>query len=144
LDEADAARGKSGAVTVIQRVSSDLRLHPHFHAVFLDGVYVQSAAGEVEFVERPRLSTTEVADALQVIRARIIKYLEGRGVVEGNAELGVLDDELSEREPALAQLARAAVSGLAPAGPELRRRPEAIALRGRPGVEILRLRALFN
>jgi hypothetical protein len=47
----------------------------------------------------------------------------------------VLDDELSEREPALAQLARAAVSGLQPAGPELCRRPEPIALRGRPGVE---------
>jgi hypothetical protein len=133
-----AVRGKSGAVTVIQRVASDLRLHPHFHAVFLDGVYVQNAAGEIEFVELPRLSTTEVADALQVIRARIIKYLERRGVVEGKAELSVLDDELSEREPALAQLARAAVSGLAPAGPELRRRPEPIALRGRTGVEITR------
>jgi hypothetical protein len=73
-----------------------------------------------------------------VVRARIVNYLERRGVVEGNAELCVLDDELSEREPALAQLARAAVSGLQPAGPELRRRPEPIALRGRPGVEITR------
>jgi hypothetical protein len=50
----------------------------------------------------------------------------------------VLDDELSEREPALAHLARAAVSGLEPAGPELRRRAEPIGLRGRPGVEITR------
>jgi hypothetical protein len=59
-------------------------------------------------------------------------------VVEAGDELSVLDDELSEREPALAQLARAAVSGLDPAGPELRRRPEPIALRGRPGVEVVR------
>jgi hypothetical protein len=89
-------------------------------------------------VQLPGLSTSEVADVLQVVRARIVRYLERRGVVEGNAEFTVLDDELSEREPALTQLARAAVSGLQPAGPELRRRPDLIALRGRPGVEISR------
>jgi hypothetical protein len=32
--------GKIGSVTVIQRASSDLRLNPHFHTLFLDGVYV--------------------------------------------------------------------------------------------------------
>ena len=47
-----------------------------------------------------------------------------------------IDDDLSEREPALAQLAQAAVFGLAPAGPELRRRPVELALRGRPGIVI--------
>lgn len=30
--------GKIGAVTIIQRVSSDLRLNPHSHTLFLDGV----------------------------------------------------------------------------------------------------------
>ena len=34
-----------------------------------------------------------------------------------------VSDELAERDPALAPLAAVAVSGLAPAGPELRRRP---------------------
>jgi len=33
------AGGKTGAITVIQRASSDLRLNPHLHVVFLDGVY---------------------------------------------------------------------------------------------------------
>ena len=33
---------KTGSVTVIQRASSDLRLNPHFHTLFLDGVYVLS------------------------------------------------------------------------------------------------------
>src|SRR5450432_3634341 len=42
----------------------------------------------------------------------------------------------AERDPALAQLAAAAVSGLAPAGPELRRRPVEVAFDGRPGVVI--------
>jgi len=39
------------------------------------------------------------------------------------------------REPALAQLASAAVTGLAPAGPEMRSR-QPVALRGQPGVEV--------
>jgi hypothetical protein len=42
----------------------------------------------------------------------------------------------AERDPALAQLAAAAVSGLAPAGPELRRRPVGVAFDGRPGAVI--------
>jgi Putative transposase/Transposase zinc-binding domain len=115
-----ATRGKGGAVTVIQRTASDLRLHPHFHAVFLDGVYIEHVSGELEFVALPRLSTTEVADVLQVVRVRILNYLERRGVIEPSGELRVLDDELSEREPALAELARAATraGGLDAAGRE--------------------------
>ena len=31
--------GKTGAMTVVQRTSSDLRLNPHLHVVFLDGAY---------------------------------------------------------------------------------------------------------
>ena len=37
--------GESGAVTVIQRANSDLRLNPHFHTVFLDGVYAPDGDG---------------------------------------------------------------------------------------------------
>jgi hypothetical protein len=68
----------------------------------------------------------------------VLGFLERRGVIEHDVELGelsVLDDGLSEREPALAQLAAAAVSGLPPAGPERRDRP-AIPLRGRLGIEV--------
>jgi SAM-dependent methyltransferase len=53
-----------------------------------------------------------------------------------SSELTLLDDGFAEREPALAQVAAAAVSGLPPAGPELRRRPEPVMLRGHPGVEV--------
>jgi hypothetical protein len=31
--------GDSGAVTIIQRANSDLRLNPHLHTAFLDDVY---------------------------------------------------------------------------------------------------------
>ncbi len=33
---------KGGAITVVQRTSSDLRVNPHLHVVFLDGAYVES------------------------------------------------------------------------------------------------------
>src|SRR5450631_1210330 len=56
--------------------------------------------------------------------------------VDPDADVLSVSDELAERDPALAQLAAAAVSGLAPAGPELRRRPVEVAFDGRPGVVI--------
>ena len=71
--------GKSGAVVVVQRCSSDLKLNPHFHALFLDGVY-RSAAGETPvFTALPRLSTSDVADVLQTVCAhRPIPRAPGR------------------------------------------------------------------
>jgi len=54
--------------------SSDLKLNPHLHAVFLDGVYAAGAGGTLEFRALPRLSTRVVADALQIARARILGY----------------------------------------------------------------------
>ena len=60
--------GKSGAVLVVQRTSSDLKLNPHFHGVFLGGVYVPDATGKPSFAALPRLSTADVADVLQIVR----------------------------------------------------------------------------
>jgi hypothetical protein len=39
LADRGIADGEYGAVTVIQRANSDLRLSPHFHVLQLDGVY---------------------------------------------------------------------------------------------------------
>ena len=39
---------KTGSVTVVQRTSSDLRLNPHLHAVFLDGAFYEQE-GELVF-----------------------------------------------------------------------------------------------
>jgi len=125
-------RTECGAVVVVQRASSDLKLNPHLHVVFLDGAYTAASDGGLVFRALPHLSTTDVADVLQIARAR----LGSRGVIRVDDDALSVDDELVERDPALAQLARAAVSGLAPAGPELRRRPMELALEGRPGVLI--------
>ncbi|XXZ18206.1 transposase [Sorangium sp. So ce307] len=49
-EERAARRGacgavKSGAVTVVQRTSGDMRLNPHLHVVFLDGAYQVDGTG---------------------------------------------------------------------------------------------------
>lgn len=122
-----AARGKGGALVVVQRTSSDLKLNPHYHAVCLDGVFVEEE-GALAFRALPHLQTREVCDVLHTACVRIVRHLVRRGVLTRDSEL-VPDETLCEREPALAELARAAVSGLPPCGPELRRGRDPIALR---------------
>jgi hypothetical protein len=113
----------------------DLKLNPHFHALLLDGVF-RSAEGAIPvFTALPRLSTSDVANVLQTVRTWILGYLVRQGVVVADPEASWIDAGPGALEPALAQLAAAAVSGLPPAGPELRRRPP-IPLRGRPGVVV--------
>ena len=63
--------GRSGAVMVVQRNSADLKLSPHLHAIFVDGVFATVPDGKPFFHALPRLSTDEVADLLQVVRVRV-------------------------------------------------------------------------
>src|SRR5262249_39460306 len=104
-------------------------------ALFLDGVYRPPHGDAPVFCALPRLSTSDVADVLQTVRVPILGYLVRQGVVEAGPEVSWSDAHAAPCEPVLAQLAAAAVSGLPPAGPELRQRPP-IPLRGRPGVII--------
>ncbi|MBK7584468.1 MAG: transposase [Myxococcales bacterium] len=131
------ADGKSGAVTVVQRVSSDLRLNPHLHSLCLDGVYAESAGGELAFHPLPFLTNDDVGDLLQIARARILALLRRKGVLEDDTVTS--DAALADREPALAELAAASVAGTLPAGPALRRR-DPIKLRG--GSELEHTKAL--
>jgi hypothetical protein len=111
-----------------------LRLNPHLHAIVLDGVFATDN-GSAVFHPLTHLDDSDLADLLQVIRVRLLNFLQRRGVVENRDELILVDDDFAEREPALAQLAAAAVAGLLPAGPDIRQRPP-IALRGQPGIEV--------
>jgi hypothetical protein len=99
--------GHTGCVAVVQRTSSDLKLNPHIHAVFLDGGY----AGE-SFVALGHLRGQEVAEVLAKARRRIEKVL---------ARADAREDDESE----LALLT--SVSGRPPAGPALRRGADAPA-----------------
>jgi hypothetical protein len=54
----------------------------------------------------------EVADVVQITKVRVLKALERRSVVRVSPESLEVDDVLSARDPALAQLAAAAVATL--------------------------------
>ncbi len=62
--------GASGAVAVVQRTSSDLKLNPHVHAVFLDGGYVDET-----FTAHGHLRGSEVAEVLAKTKRRIERVL---------------------------------------------------------------------
>lgn len=132
----EARGGQGGAVTVVQRVSADLRLNPHLHSVFLDGVFAPDSDGELVFHALPSLSNGQVADVMQAVRIRVLRYLARQGVIDDTRALSVVDSDFAEREPALAALASASVSGLMPAGPERRQRVP-VELRGEPGLAVV-------
>jgi hypothetical protein len=116
------AKLQGGAVTVVQRTSSDLRLNPHLHILALDGVFAEQPAGSLRFVQLPALASIDVAEVLLTIRCRVLRLLARRGVIETADALELLPSDTAERDPVLAQLTAAAVCGQAPAGPERRQR----------------------
>jgi hypothetical protein len=97
--------GVSGCVAVVQRTSSDLKLNPHVHAVFLDGGYVERE-GAYEFRALAHLPGSDVAEVLARARRRIERLL-------ARADAHRDDDEV--------QVMLTSVSGQPPAGPVFRR-----------------------
>ena len=105
---------KSGAVTVVQRTSSDLRLNPHLHLVVLDGAWHEDGGGLV-WEGLSHLWTSEVGEVLERLVRRMERHLRRCGL------LRTFEDEAEpdgEGDPE-GNLAASAVSGQAPpAGPQ--------------------------
>ena len=76
-----ASAAKSGGVTVVQRTSSDLRLNPHLHVVFLDGAYHEQAP-QLAWQALGHLQTREVGQVLQRVVRRIDKHLRRPGQLD--------------------------------------------------------------
>jgi hypothetical protein len=110
-------------------------LNPHLHVVSLDGVFVEQPEGPPRFEQLPELTSMDVAEVVTVIRVRVLRLLARRSVIEAPDELELLPTDLTDREPALAQLVVAAARGLPPAGPERRQR-EPLRLAREPGAAI--------
>jgi hypothetical protein len=127
--------GESGAVTVIQRANSDLRLNPHLHTAFLDGVYSPDRDGKGQmFHPAPAPTQREVDQVVQRTSKRILRFLHRRGVITlvtapGDGEVTVVADEtMGEKDPLLAKLLAAATAGAPPAGPANKHKPVRIVL----------------
>ena len=88
----------TGAVTVIQRFDSALRLNVHLHTLVLDGVYVKSDDGGLRFLRLPRPSADEVYDVAFRTAKKVVAMLEKKG---RSADGASNDEAESEIEPAL-------------------------------------------
>ena len=122
------ADGESGAVTVIQRANSDLRLSPHFHVLQLDGVYAPGRDGGFPiFHPAPELTQEDVLAIVARASKRILRFLQRRRVITlvtapGDGEVTVVTDEtMGEKDPLLARLLADATAGASPAGPAHKR-----------------------
>jgi hypothetical protein len=143
--------GETGAVAVIQRANGDLRLNPHVHAIFLDGVYAADREGargagrgrcgpEVPaggdgrgLMFHPALapSQDDIETLAGRVSKRILRFLQRRKVITlvtapGDGEVTVVGDEtMGEQDPLLARLLAAATVGAVPAS---KRKPLRIVL----------------
>lgn len=103
----------TGAVTLLQRFDSALRLNPHAHTLLLDGVYIQDkTTHELVFHELPEPSHTEVEQVTSRIAKQCEKVLlkHGRYFDEDSSEIN--EDQLCLDHPALSACYHASASGL--------------------------------
>jgi len=111
-DERNARR--PGSVTFVQRFGSALNLNVHFHALLLDGVYVDdNITGAPRFVEARRPEDSDVKSLVETIAARVLRLLVKRGVIDDEE---IVPGPLVEESPTLAQLTTASVLGLVATG----------------------------
>ena len=78
---------QGGSVTATQRFSSDLRLNLHFHALVLDGVYVEDPkTGRLRFWRDEGPRTADVEELVVLVAKKCEAWLARRGHgVEGTA-----------------------------------------------------------
>jgi len=69
---------KGGAVTAVQRTSSDLRLNPHLHMIALDGTWCEKD-GELAWEGLGHLRTSEVGEVLERLVRRLERHLRRSG-----------------------------------------------------------------
>jgi hypothetical protein len=99
--------GQSGSVTVLQRFSQTLSLHIHYHLVAIDGVYDPS--GDFHRIDAP--SPDDIETVATRIHYRVTRYLRKRGLEDGASDYQTGSDEFTERDPALAAITQASLSG---------------------------------
>jgi hypothetical protein len=101
---------RSGAVNIVQRAGGSLNLNPHFHAVFIDGVYTRATLlGPARFHELPAPEPADVDWTLARIHSRLRSLFER--CIDTEQEF-----ESRETNELLLHLASASVHGQAATG----------------------------
>ena len=81
------SRAHTGAVTLIQRFGGAVNLNIHFHMLFLDGIYIDSAdrsRTRFRWVKAP--TSDELTQLTHTITRRTACYLERQGLLEREVE----------------------------------------------------------
>ena len=121
LDLPKGARIEAGAVCVPQRFNSALALSPHLHVLAADGVWVQREPGVTPtFHALPAPTTGELATVAWSTCERTVELLKKRGMW---SDADPNDDRLPQKEPLLAALAIASITGVLAMGPNAGQRP---------------------
>jgi len=107
----------AGSVTAIQRFGGALNINPHFHSLFLDGVYRETESKDPQFLKSALLFDSEKEKILKKIVQRVTRWLSKNGYIE----------EDSKEPAALSALYAASVEYRIAVGP---RRGEKIQLFG--------------
>ena len=91
-------------VTVIQRFGGSINLNPHFHSLWVDGLYDVSQKDPV-FVELPLPTDDEIRELVEIISNRIIRCLKRKGyrVDEFSGEQQENDEMFEEVQSASVQ-----------------------------------------
>jgi hypothetical protein len=114
---------KTGVVTVIQRFNSALGASPHFHTLFLDGVYSFSLGRAPVFHPTPGPTDEDVARVAASVFRRVSRRL-------AVGEPSPAHQDFVDAMPLLAAISQAAVGGASATG--LRRGRRVVRVRGAP------------
>ncbi len=120
------AGGRSGAVNFIQRFDSALRLNVHFHALVLDGVFVEphedlrlawgARHGEPVFRRLPPPTDEEVVMLVAKIARRMLRWLVRQGVLTEEGHLAGIEEGDEDGGEVLQRYRAAAILGKIAAG----------------------------
>ena len=95
-------RIETGCVTLIQRYGGSLALNPHFHTLFIEGVYVITEINGKEkaiFHKLPSPMDDEISALLATIQKRIVRALVKRGLLSKETQDLATTDQFSDIDP---------------------------------------------
>ena len=112
---------KTGAVTLIQRFGGSLNCNPHFHMLFIDGIYeLDSDLAPTGFVECREPTVAELEEVIAKIINRFTRYLKRQNIIvedEPEPTIPIDDDDT------FAKLQKSSITYSLPLGHRLAKKP---------------------
>jgi len=129
------ATARTGAVTLIQCFGGALNLNIHYHLLFLDGVYIDSADKSRQWFRRVKAPTNdELTHLTHTIARRVARSLERQGLLEQDTGHTYLTADGVEEDPEspMNQLLGSSITYRIAVGPQQGRKASASCSRPSP------------